>query len=130
VEPFSIEADVPGGLDAARHARGLVHRELSGRVPVRLLEDIALLVTELVANGVRHGGAGVSSALHLHLEARPAAVRVEVEDPGRRPHAVAPRRPDGDGGGGIGLQLVDRLATRWGVGDGPRTSVWFELDCR
>jgi serine/threonine-protein kinase RsbW len=79
---------------------------------------------------VRHGGAGVSSALHLHLEADPGAVRVEIEDPGRRPQAVAPRRPDDDGGGGIGLQLVDRLATRWGVGDGPQTSVWFELDCR
>jgi serine/threonine-protein kinase RsbW len=79
---------------------------------------------------VRHGGAGESSALDLHLEADPGGVRVEIEDPGRRPQAVALRPPESDGGGGIGLQLVDQLATRWGVGEGPQTSVWFELDCR
>jgi anti-sigma regulatory factor (Ser/Thr protein kinase) len=130
VEAFSIDADVPGGPDAARRARGLVHEELAGRVPTGVLGDVVLLVTELVTNGVRHGGADSRSELHLRLEGGPSALRVEVEDPGRKPQAVAPRPAEEGGGGGIGLQLVERLASRWGVGDGPRTSVWFEFDCR
>jgi anti-sigma regulatory factor (Ser/Thr protein kinase) len=130
VEAFSIRADVPGGPDAARRARGFVRDELEGRVPNGVLGDIVLLVTELVANGVRHGGADAGSELHLRLEGSPSALRVEVEDPGGRSHEVAVRAAEQDGGGGIGLQLVEQLATRWGVGAGPRTSVWFEFDCR
>jgi anti-sigma regulatory factor (Ser/Thr protein kinase) len=130
VEAFSIEAYVSGGPGAARRARGLVHRQLAGRVSTLVLGDIALLVTELVANAVRHGGADAGSELHLTLEGGPSALRVEVADPGRQPHAVVPRATDEDGGGGIGLQLVEQLATRWGVGAGPQTSVWFEVDCR
>jgi anti-sigma regulatory factor (Ser/Thr protein kinase) len=129
VEAFSIQTDVPGGPGAARRARGLVRRALSGRVPAALLGDVTLLVTELVANGVRHGGADEDSTVHLSLEGRPATLRVEVADPGRRADAVAPRHAAANGGG-MGLQIVERLATRWGVGDGPQTSVWFELDCR
>jgi anti-sigma regulatory factor (Ser/Thr protein kinase) len=130
VEAFSIEADVPGGPDAARRARGLVRRELTGQVPIAVLGDIVLLVTELVANGVRHGGADAASELHLRLERDASTVRIEVEDPGVRPQAVVQRATDEDGGGGIGLQLVEALASRWGVGAGPQTSVWFEFDCR
>jgi anti-sigma regulatory factor (Ser/Thr protein kinase) len=129
VEAFSIEADLAGGTDAARRARELIRSELAGRVPGPVLADLALLLTELVANGVRHGGAGADSALHLRLERRPAALRVEVGDPGSTPAPIAPRRPDGDGGGGLGLHIVELVASRWGVHEGPSTSVWFELDC-
>jgi anti-sigma regulatory factor (Ser/Thr protein kinase) len=127
VESFWIEADVPGGPDAARRARHFIRDELAGRLPRRQLADVTLLVTELVANGVRHGGAGTTSELQLRVEGRPAALRVEVADPGPR-RRVAPRQPDLTGGGGLGLQIVERVASRWGVGDGPRTSVWFEMD--
>jgi anti-sigma regulatory factor (Ser/Thr protein kinase) len=128
VEPFSIETVVPGGLDAARRARRVVLRELAGRVSPRVLGDLTLLVTELIANGVRHGGAGVGSALRMRLEGGRAAVRVEVADPGPRARLV-PARNGGLRDGGMGLLIVDRLASRWGVGDGPHTTVWFELDC-
>ena len=40
------------------------------------------------------------------------------------------RDPDILKGGRLGLHIVDRVASRWGVNDGPRTAVWFELDCR
>jgi anti-sigma regulatory factor (Ser/Thr protein kinase) len=129
VEPFSIETVVPGGLDAARRARGVVSRELAGRLSPQVLGDVTLLVSELIANGVRHGGAGAGSALRMTLEGAPDAVRVEVADPGPRAQLV-PARADGHRNGGMGLRIVDRLATRWGVGDGPHTSVWFELNCR
>jgi hypothetical protein len=54
-------------------------------------------------------------------------VRVEVSDCGRGfspPQAPMPRS---DGTGGWGLQLVDRVATRWGVKVEDSTCVWFEL---
>ena len=53
----------------------------------------------------------------------------------RSPTLTARRAPSGrggptwSGGGGLGLHIVERLASRWGVRDDPRTAVWFELDC-
>jgi anti-sigma regulatory factor (Ser/Thr protein kinase) len=125
---FSLDVEVPGGPDAPRHARRFLRESLVDRVPATVLDDALLLVTELVANGVRHGGAGADAALHLRVEGGGAGLRVEVVDPGRDGREVAPRRPDMAAGGGLGLHIVDRVASRWGVGDGPGTAVWFELD--
>jgi anti-sigma regulatory factor (Ser/Thr protein kinase) len=128
VEPFTVEADLPGGPNAAWRARRLVDSELSGRIPRTVLADVALLVTELVANGVRHGGAGRDAALRLVLEGRPQGrLRVEVANPGPA-GPVAKRSPDLLGGGGLGLHIVERVASRWGVLQEPQTAVWFEVD--
>jgi anti-sigma regulatory factor (Ser/Thr protein kinase) len=129
MEAFSVEADVPGGPRAASRARRLMLQELAGRVPPAVLPDAALLLTELVANGVRHGGADESSGLHLLFEGRPPALHVEVANPDHVGGVVAPRPPDMAVGGGLGLHIVDRVACRWGVRTRPRTTVWFELDC-
>jgi anti-sigma regulatory factor (Ser/Thr protein kinase) len=130
VERFSVEAHVSGGPSAAARARRLVEHELVGKLPRDLIEDVALLVTELVANGVRHGGAGIDSSLHLLLEGRRPGLHVEVINPDHR-GAAAPARRSADlrGGGGIGLNLVEELSSRWGVRQTPDTAVWFELDC-
>jgi anti-sigma regulatory factor (Ser/Thr protein kinase) len=129
METFAVEADVPGGPHAASRARRLVREELSGRVPEDVMPDVELLVTELVANGVRHGGAGhPDTALHLLLEGRSSALHVEVVNPNHQ-GLVAQRPPDMEGGGGLGLHIVERLSSRWGVRHDPRTAVWFELDC-
>jgi anti-sigma regulatory factor (Ser/Thr protein kinase) len=128
MDAFSVEADVRGGPRAAFRARRLMVDELAGRVPARVLGDVALLLTELVVNGVRHGGADEASELHVRFEARPPALRVEVANPDHA-SGIGPRAPDMSGGGGLGLQIVDRLASRWGVLDQPHTMVWFELDC-
>jgi two-component sensor histidine kinase len=129
METFAVEADVPGGPHAALRARRLVREELSGHVPEAVMPDVELLVTELVANGVRHGGADrAESALHLVFERRRAALHVEVTNPDQQ-GTVAPRAPDMTGGGGLGLHIVERLSNRWGVRHDPRTAVWFELDC-
>lgn len=130
VEHFSVEADVNGGPHAAARARRVVESELIGRLPQRVVDDVSLLVTELVANGVRHGGAGVDSSLHLLLQGTPPGLRVEVVNPDhRRGRGPARRSADLTGGGGIGLNLVEQLSSRWGVRNRPGTAVWFELDC-
>ena len=129
MEPFAVEADVPGGPYAAARARRLVENELSGRVPGDLLADVALLITELVANGVHHGGAGPDTALHLRLEGSRPGLHVEVFNVADGGGGVTRRTPDMDGGGGIGLHLLEELASRWGVRHVPRTAVWFEMDC-
>jgi len=129
VEDFSAQADVTGGPNAPARARRMVEAELIGRLPRRVVDDVALLVTELVANGVRHGGAGDDASLHLLLQGRGPGLHVEVVNADHTGGAPARRRADLAGGGGIGLNLVERLASRWGVRSEPRTAVWFELDC-
>jgi anti-sigma regulatory factor (Ser/Thr protein kinase) len=128
MEGFALDVDVPGGPHAAWRARRLVEQELSGRIPPVVIADLALLLTELVANSVRHGGALDGVPLHVRLVGGPSAVRVEVENP-RTGGLVAQRAPDVEGGGGLGLHIVERVASRWGVRSRPRTAVWFELDC-
>jgi two-component sensor histidine kinase len=125
---FSWDADISGGPGAAARARRVVEAELGGRLPRQTVEDVALLVTELVANSVRHGGAGDDSYLHLMLEGQRRGLHVEVSNPDS--NGVPARRPaDMGGGGGIGLNLVEALSSRWGVRRGSHTAVWFELDC-
>jgi anti-sigma regulatory factor (Ser/Thr protein kinase) len=129
MEAFDVEASLQGGPRAAWRARRLVEDELSGRVPAGVLPDVALLVTELVANGVRHGGADETAAVDVRFTGRASELHVEVANPARAARPVGPRQPDLMGGGGLGLHIVDRVATRWGVIDEPCTTVWFELDC-
>jgi hypothetical protein len=128
VEAFSVAADVPGGPHAAASVRRLLERELAGRISPSLLADVALLTTELIANGVRHGGAGRDRSLQLLVEGTAPGLHVEVTNADHVIGVIAPRRPDFDGGGGIGLQLVERLASRWGVRDAQPAGVWFEMD--
>ena len=129
MEAFAVEANVPGGPDAASRARRLVRDQLTGRVPKDVLSDLDLLVTELVANGVRHAGANPGTELHVRFEGLPRALLVEVANPDHVGGVVGKRTPDLLGGGGLGLHIVERLASRWGVRQGAGTVVWFELDC-
>ncbi|HWM10117.1 MAG TPA: ATP-binding protein [Solirubrobacteraceae bacterium] len=128
MEAFSVETDIPGGPQAAWRAREIARRELEHRVAGPLVDDVALLLTELVANGVRHGGGVEGTELRIRLESRPPALHVEVVNPDHALVRIGPRDPDLDGGGGLGLHIVDRVSNRWGVRDGPPVAVWFELD--
>ncbi len=83
-----------------------------------------------MANGVRHGGGHAGTHGATPLEGRPPGLHVEVVNADRDlRRGRASGRPTSPGGGGLGLHLVERLASRWGVRDEPRTAVWFELDC-
>ena len=129
METFAVDANVPGGPNAASRARRLVREGLGGRVPDEVLHDVALLVTELVANGVRHGGAHAGTELLVRFEGRGRALHVEVHNPDHAHGRVGQRAPDLSRGGGLGLHIVERVASRWGVHENSHTAVWFELDC-
>ncbi len=87
-------------------------------------EDLAIIVSELVTNGVMHGAGG---AITLRARLGPT-VRVEVWDDGPCFEPGPAAMPVGGVEGGRGLPLVAALALRWGV-DGGRDgcTVWAEV---
>jgi anti-sigma regulatory factor (Ser/Thr protein kinase) len=113
------------GADASSAARRAIDAS-NPSLPQTLRDDLALLVTGLVTNAVRHGGAASDRPLRVELRRRPGWVRVEVVDPGSEFESSAPVAGDSDGG--WGLFLVDRISARWGVRPVPSGKcVWFEL---
>lgn len=124
-----LTLELPNQVESAAAARKAL-TTLNGTLhlvsPARLRET-QVLISELVANAVRHGGAG-DAPVHVAILATDDVLRVEVRDMGRGfdPRALEP--PSHDVGGGWGLRLVGILATRWGVERGDGTTVWFEID--
>jgi anti-sigma regulatory factor (Ser/Thr protein kinase) len=88
-----------------------------------VVDDAALLLSEVVSNSVRHAGLEPSDAIEVRIRGSRSMLHVDVIDPG--PGFEPGTRPSEDGG--WGLRLVDQLATRWGVERGETTRVWFDL---
>ncbi|MBC2907660.1 ATP-binding protein [Streptomyces sp. PSKA01] len=114
------------GEHSARHIRRIVRSLLADWELPELYDAVALGVTELVANVVRHVPDRRCRLLVLRQE---AGVRVEVADG----CAEVPCMEGGlplDSEGGRGLVLLSEVADKWGVdrrGGGGKT-VWFECD--
>jgi anti-sigma regulatory factor (Ser/Thr protein kinase) len=116
----------PGTLAAPGLARAATDAFLHGvSAPPQMRLDARLVVSELVANAVRHGGAN-RSWVELRLEDAGAAVRGSVRHPGSGFTPPATPRP-ATAQGGRGLLLVAALASAWGVTAGDGTVVWFEI---
>ena len=113
----AIEVQLPSTPDSPGRARHALNR-LSGQLPLHVLEDIRLLVSELVTNSIRHAGLGSEAWIGL---------RVEVSDPGPgfEPGEVTPNIYQDSG---WGLYLVGQVASRWGIVRNADTVVWFEID--
>jgi anti-sigma regulatory factor (Ser/Thr protein kinase) len=109
--------------DRAPAAAREAFSELASQLEPKAFEDARLLVSELVANSVRHGeGDTVRVIVDVRDERR---VRCEVVDQGSGFLPLA--RPVGSQeDGGWGLYLVESLSESWGVREGS-THVWFEL---
>ncbi len=113
-------------MEGPAQARRLVTRELSGLVTAGRLDELKLMVSELVTNGIVYGALSVDDTIMLELRAN-RIVRCEVVDHG--PGFTVP--DDLDENRGWGLKLIDRLADRWGVSRSPEgTRVWFESTAR
>ena len=108
---------------APEQARRLL-ASLRGLVPPEVMIDLALVVSEMVTNSVKHSG---RSDRHVDVSALagPDVVRVEVRDPGPGFEPIPRRAVPRPGAGGWGLFILDRLATRWGTK--PGGVVWAEL---
>jgi anti-sigma regulatory factor (Ser/Thr protein kinase) len=117
---------VPGGLDAARLARQSIIPRYAWPTP-RVRDAVALMLGELVANAVLHGGAGANGGVRIDVTVNHHVTTFSVHDPGTGFIPAPPERPSPSAG--LGLVIVDRLARRWGVvADGGGTRVWFEVD--
>ena len=82
-------------------------------------DDVVLVVSELVANSVRHTDTG---EIHVAVQPISRRVRIEVADFGT---GIS---DDRRGGSGLGLMIVEKLSDRWGYQDGESFTVWAELD--
>jgi anti-sigma regulatory factor (Ser/Thr protein kinase) len=113
---------LPARPDAARQAR----RELLTRgLDEDVSHTVTLLTTELISNAIRHANMDPrSDRIVFFGRMQPDLVHIEVGDSG-------PGFEPGESEGGLGMRLLDKLASRWGCersGQGFR--VWFEVDRR
>jgi anti-sigma regulatory factor (Ser/Thr protein kinase) len=121
-----IDVRLPSDVSAPGAARNAL-TELSDRVDDPVYEDIRLLVSELVTNGVRHTHQGPAGWVNLKIHWDARRVRVDVTDPGTGFGEV--REPSIYQESGWGLYLVEQVASRWGVDRSRGNTVWFEIDC-
>jgi len=126
VERLEESHELPTVPDSIAAARAIVLGVGTG-LPQWVRDDAALLVSELMSNTVRHGG---ETAL-VTATLRDGSLRVAVHDDGAGLPAMHDELPDLSTTSGRGLQIVDRVADRWGVeldDGGPGKTVWFQLD--
>jgi anti-sigma regulatory factor (Ser/Thr protein kinase) len=123
--PRRAEWTGPPFTEAVRRVRREVYDVLTRwRLPADAVEDATLVVAELLANVVEHA----RTTFRLVVELRGRLLRVAVDD-GLRGAVPAPSAPNVPGYIS-GLQMVNRLALRWGwqEHDGGKT-VWAEFFC-
>lgn len=108
---------------AARAARRFVTETLGRwRRDDDLLDDAAMVVTELVTNALVHA----RSATTVAVSSRPGTVRIEVAD--ASPVVPVPRERHDTAASGRGIALVAAIAERWGAEPTPDGKVvWVEL---
>jgi anti-sigma regulatory factor (Ser/Thr protein kinase) len=127
MEAKTVSFSMPGGTGAASIARRSV-TSIEAGLPLGVRHRVALLLSELVANAVQHGGAGPDEVVQVRVESSRRRIRVEVVDPGWRGAEPPARMQHPDGG--YGLLLIKHLSDGWGreaTVDGGSLA-WFELN--
>ena len=103
-------------------ARSFVREVLAGFSP-GVVDDVVMAASELAANAVVHGG----SEFVVTIVQSADGLRLAVADAG--PGEPTLRHTGGLDSAGRGLQLVDSLATRWGIErDAVGKVVWAFFD--
>jgi anti-sigma regulatory factor (Ser/Thr protein kinase) len=120
---------VPWSTSSVASVRKTVVEDLQGRrdVPSAVVDEAEMVVSELVANAVRHARPLTDGSLRVHWKSKGGVVEVEVTDGGSdtvpRPAPRAIWAPSGRG-----LRIVRSLAHEWGVTeDRNGSTVWAAL---
>lgn len=120
-EAAEVFACAPAAVPAARR---FVTDTLRGWDLSHIVDDAAIVVTELATNAVVHAG----TEFVVKLTRRKGRIHIAVSD-GNRTGFVQPSPPDAGAGSGRGLHLVGAIARRWGSGlNGEGKLVWAEIN--
>jgi serine/threonine-protein kinase RsbW len=124
---------IPGRGEQVRVARAFVAgvlRELAAPAEA-VLDNVALLTSELVTNAIRHSRSGEpGGSVRLVVLALTDGIRVEVTDSGSAGGSPVVK-DDIYACDGHGLFLVEAVADQWGYRRaGAGTTVWFGLGLR
>ncbi|GAA5610222.1 ATP-binding protein [Streptomyces platensis] len=112
--PVVLEDDSPAGIPRARNVARAFADSLAPALTPHTAETLALVVSELATNALRHCGGHYI----LELSATTDAVNVTVSD--LNPAPPRERTPDlNDGTGGFGWQMIRRLTDNITVTPGP-----------
>ena len=121
--PCELEAQFPWSGRSPGQARHFVVDTLAAWGCWTLLDDAALITTELATNAVLHARTGFTVVVSRRPE---GTVRIAVRD--ASPVGPRPRQARPFDGSGRGLHLVATLATRWEANLLPGGKViWAEL---
>jgi anti-sigma regulatory factor (Ser/Thr protein kinase) len=122
-EPI-LSLDLPCDPDAP----GTVRAALAEMDRLRgVISDVLLVASELVTNAVVHSGCRHEHELAVRAYVNGDRMMISVHDPGLSDQVARQRMAGADGTGGWGLQVVDRLAARWGSRRDHGYQVWAEL---
>lgn len=124
VDPLDVT--LAAGPDAPAAARAALTDWMAGHASRAMLVDALLLVSELVANSVRHAGVAGDAVVSVRAHVSADVLVLEVHDRGTD-GSIRRRSPDLQKGGGFGLNVVEALSQRWGVNRDAGTRVWVEL---
>ena len=108
--------------EAGWRARRSLRERFSDSLPAPTLIDLTAVVTELINNAVAHGP---RRPITLVLVIGDETIRGEIADQGN-PSTAIPRIREGSDHHPQGLDVVDKLTSRWAVYEGS-THVWFEM---
>jgi anti-sigma regulatory factor (Ser/Thr protein kinase) len=122
LKPLTLSTRFPADEDAPRTARDCAADLLARQgVLTSRGDDVALVVSELVSNAVRHGPGG---EVELNMACSHRTFRVEVSDEGTRQFEW----PLASHGDHWGLELVRMFSDRSGIHWVPWTVAWSEID--
>lgn len=118
----SRRLELPGSSSSVAEARRVLISSLEAwglAGNEQLMDDAALIVSELTTNAVRFG----SEAVELSLELRDDVLEISVSD--NSPMLPVVRHPDADDLSGRGLPILAALSESWGYEiSGDRKRVW------
>jgi len=110
-------------------ARQALDGWLSDMVGQETADRARVVASELITNAVSHGGLREAERIVLlgSIDDVRDRVRIAIEQPTPLGGPLK-NLADKHEAYGMGLRVVDGIATEWGLDEGPPGVVWFEVD--